>query len=316
MVDYDSPWKEALDFFFADFLQLLFPEAHADIDWGRPCESLDKELQQIAPEAEIGRRYVDKLVKVWLKSGEEQWVLVHVEVQMTDESEFPWRMYVYNCRIFVMYNRRVASFAVLGDDNPNWRPQSYGYTLWGTEAGLRFPIVKLLDYAARRAELEQSDNPFATVVLAHLDTQDTRQRLGERKDRKFGLIKGIRKRGWSETQVRQLFKLIDWLMELPEPLVRDFWTELKQYEEKEHMPFITTPERFGRIEGRAEAFAESIETILDVRFPAASSQLMSQIRQIDDHEQLKNILRAAATVANPDELRALWANGSIRQHNS
>ena len=29
---------------------------------------------------------------------------------------------------------------------------------------------------------------------------------------------------------------------------------------------------------------------------------MSQIRQIDDHEQLKNILRAAATVANPDEL--------------
>ena len=65
------------------FLQLFFPEAHADIDWDRPCESLDKELQQIAPEAEIGRRYVDKLVKVWLKSGEEQWVLIHVEVQMS-----------------------------------------------------------------------------------------------------------------------------------------------------------------------------------------------------------------------------------------
>src|SRR5664279_5721538 len=149
MADYDSPWKDALDLFFEAFLQLFFPEAHADIDWDRPFESLDKELQKIAPEAEIGRRYVDKLVKVWLKSGEEQWVLIHVEVQMTDEAEFPWRMYVYNCRIFVMYNRRVASFAVLGDDNPNWRPQSYGYTLWGTEVGLRFPIVKLLDYAAR-----------------------------------------------------------------------------------------------------------------------------------------------------------------------
>ena len=150
MADYDSPWKEALDFFFKAFLELFFPEAHADIDWGRPCESLDKELQQIAPEAEIGRRYVDKLVKVWLKSGEEQWVLIHVEVQMTDEAEFPWRMYVYNCRIFVKYNKEVASFAVLGDDNPRWRPQSYSYHRWGVEAGLRFPIVKLLDYAARR----------------------------------------------------------------------------------------------------------------------------------------------------------------------
>ncbi len=108
MADYDSPWKEALDFFFEAFLELFFPQAHADIDWGRLYESLDKELQQIAPDAEIGRRYVDKLVKVWLKSGEEQWVLIHIEVQMTDEADFPWRMYVYNCRIFVMYNKRVA----------------------------------------------------------------------------------------------------------------------------------------------------------------------------------------------------------------
>jgi len=69
MADYDSPWKEALDLFFEAFSQLFFPEAHADIDWGRPYESLDKELQQIAPEAEIGRRYVDKLVKVWQERG-------------------------------------------------------------------------------------------------------------------------------------------------------------------------------------------------------------------------------------------------------
>ena len=35
---------------------------------------------------------------------------------------------------------------------------------------------------------------------------------------------------------------------------------------------------------------------------------MSEIAQVHDHEQLKKILRAAATVANPDELRKLWAN--------
>ena len=306
MTDYDSPWKEALDAFFELFLELFLPAAHADIDWGRQWESLDKELQQVAPEAEIGRRYVDKLVKVWLKSGAEQWVLIHVEVQMSPDDKFPWRMYVYNYRIFDKYNREVASFAVLGDDKSHWRPNSYGYRRWGVEAGLRFPVVKLLDYAARRPELEESRNPFAMVVLAHLDAQETRQDLGARKDRKFGLVKRLRRRGWSETQVRQLFKLIDWLMELPKPMADEFWIEIQTDEEKEHMPFITTPERYGRIEGRTEAFTESIETILEVRFPAASSQLMSEIRQIHDDQQLKNILRAAANAVDPEELRKLW----------
>ena len=92
-------------------------------------ESLDKELQQLDPDSETGRRYVDKLVKVWLKNGEEQWVLIHVEVQMSDETEFPLRMYIYNYRVFDKYNRReVASFAVLGDDNPHWRPDRVSFT--------------------------------------------------------------------------------------------------------------------------------------------------------------------------------------------
>ncbi len=117
----------------------------------------------------------------------------------------------------------MASFAVLGDDNPDWRPNSFGYRRWGVEVGFRFPMVKLLDFAARRSELEESSNPFATVVLAHLDTQQTRQDQSERKERKLRLIKRLRQRGWSETQVRQLFKLIDWLMELPEPLASEFW---------------------------------------------------------------------------------------------
>jgi len=310
MPDYDSPWKDALDFFFEAFLELFFPEAHADIDWSRECESLDKELQQIAPEAEIGRRYVDKLVKVWLKSGEEQWVLVHIEVQMSEDRKFPWRMYVYNCRLFDKYNREVASFAVLGDDNPDWRPQSYGYRRWGVEAGLRFPIVKLLDCAARRSELEESSNPFATVILAHLDTQETRQDPGERKNRKFRLIKRLRERGWSEKQVRQLFHLIDWLVELPEPQADEFWKELKQYEEKEHVPFTSTPERYGRAEGRyegqIEARIEDIATILELRFQEAGTQFMPEIRLIKDEEQLQRIFRAAATAASPEELRKLW----------
>jgi hypothetical protein len=120
--DYDSPWKEALDRYFEVFLALLFPHIHRLIDWSRGYESLDKEFQQVVREAEVGRRYVDKLVKVWTLDGVECWVLIHVEIQTTREAEFPRRMYVYNYRVFDRYNRAVASLAVLADDDPDWRP--------------------------------------------------------------------------------------------------------------------------------------------------------------------------------------------------
>lgn len=320
MSDFDSPWKEALDVFFQSFLELFFPRAHADIDWGRVWESLDKELQQIEPGAEIGRRYVDKLLKVWLKSGGEQWVLVHVEVQMDQDGKFIWRMYVYNYRIFDKYNKKVASFAVLGDDDPDWRPQGYSYELWGTEAGLRFPIVKLLDYAGRRAELEQSSNPFATVVLAHLDTQETRRDQGERKDRKFRLVKGLLERGWDARRARQLFRLIDWMMELPSELKIQYREEIARYTKEKHMPFISTFEEIGfengmqrglsqgLSQGLSKAHLDGIEALLEVRFGAAGTRLMPEIRQISDDAQLEKILHAAKTVAAPEDLRRLWAN--------
>ena len=303
MIDYDSPWKEALDVFLDAFLELFIPRAHAEIDWSRQCESLDKELQKITPDAEGGRRYVDKLVKVWLKSGEEQWVLVHIEVQASEDPKFAWRMYIYNCRLFDKYNREVASIAVLGDDNPRWRPDRFGYHRWGVHAALQFPVVKLLDYAAKRRQLEESANPFATVVLAHLDTLETRQDHGERKERKFRLIKGLFERGWSEKRIRQLFRLIDWMMALPKPLEHAFWDQVKQFKEEKHMPFITTPERYGRAEGRSEG----IEVALRLKFGASALRLMPEIRAIEDLDKLETILHAIETAASPEDLRRIWA---------
>jgi hypothetical protein len=107
--DYDSPWKEALDLYFQAFLAFFFPAIHRDIDWARGIESLDKELQQIAPKAVRGRLYVDKLVKVWRTNGQEAWVLIHVEVQTRRDVTFTWRLFVYNNRIFDRYNHKVVS---------------------------------------------------------------------------------------------------------------------------------------------------------------------------------------------------------------
>src|SRR5262245_45994930 len=103
--DFDSPWKEALEHFLAPFLAFFFADVHADIDWSKGYESLDKELHQIARAAGSQKALADKLFKVWLLKGRETWLLIHVEVQGEPEEEFPLRMFRYNLRAFDRYNR-------------------------------------------------------------------------------------------------------------------------------------------------------------------------------------------------------------------
>ncbi|MBC1281252.1 hypothetical protein GNF10_36380, partial [Nostoc sp. UCD121] len=79
--EYDSPWKQMLQLYFEDFMQFFFPQAHAQIDWSRGFEFLDQELQQVVRDAELGKRLIDKLVKIYRIGGEESWLLIHIEIQ-------------------------------------------------------------------------------------------------------------------------------------------------------------------------------------------------------------------------------------------
>jgi hypothetical protein len=319
--DYDSPWKEALDRYFERCLAFFFPLAHAEIDWSRGYEMLDKELQGIVRQAKQGRRTVDKLVKVWLKSGEEKWLLIHVEVQSWKESDFPKRMYVYNYRIFDRYDREVISLAILADDDPAWRPSRYGYGRWGFHTSVEFPIIKLLDYAAQWPALEADPNPFALVVLAHLKTLETRRSPAERQTWKVRLVKSLFDRGMDPEEVRQLFRFIDWVMELPEARDRLFWQEITTYQQEKAMPFVTIAERVGRekglaegrekglVEGLEKGLLEGIEVCLKQKFGAEGLELMPELRGLHDHKRLRAVLEAISAAASPSELRRVWTRG-------
>jgi hypothetical protein len=98
--DFDGAWKYALEQYFAPFLALFFPEAHAAINWGQEIAFRDTELQQIAPEDQEGKQRVDKLVQVWRRDGTPAWVFVHVEVQSQRDPDFAARMFRYHARLY------------------------------------------------------------------------------------------------------------------------------------------------------------------------------------------------------------------------
>jgi len=166
--DFDTPWKEILEQYFKQFMAFFFPQAHEKIDWSKNYEFLDKELQKIVRDAELGRRLVDKLIKIWTKDNLEKWILIHIEVQGKKELDFEERMYVYNYRIFDKYKRKTASCVILTDEKNEWRPKMFGYNLFGSEIKFSFPVVKLIDYRSKMNELQKDPNPFAIVVMAHL----------------------------------------------------------------------------------------------------------------------------------------------------
>ena len=146
LADYDAPWKQAIERFFPDFMRFFFPDIYDDINWNKAYEFMDKDLEKITRDAEIGRRYADKLVKVWLKNGQLAWVLIHIEVQATRETNFSERIYVYRHRIWEKYKVDVASLVILCDEEQNYRPNQYEKEIWGCELKFKFPMVKLIDF--------------------------------------------------------------------------------------------------------------------------------------------------------------------------
>ena len=322
--EFDSPWKDILERYFEEFMLFFLPEAHGEIDWTIPCEFLDKELQQVVRDAELGRRLADKLVKIWRKNGEEAWVLIHVEVQSQDESGFAQRMFVYHYRIYDRYKRTVVSLAVLGDDRRDWKPSQFGYQLWGTKIDFNFPVVKLLDYQQEWSELEASRNPFATVVMAHLKAEETRDSRSERKKWKLALIRRLYSQGYPQLDVINLFQFIDWVMSLPAELEQEFWQELQKIEEERRMPYITSVERIGIEKGRQEGRQEGREAgresgikegllkgiVLGLRlkFGAEGLELLPEISSIEDANLLEAILSGLETVQTVEELRQIYQN--------
>jgi len=214
-------------------------------------------------------------------------------------------MFVYHYRLFDRYNRAVVSLAVLADDKPGWRPERFGYELWNCGVAFWFASVKLLDWAKDEAALEASDNPIAAVVLAHLKAQATATDAEARRYWKFRLVKGLYLRGWSADDVRELFRLVDWLMELPPDLEKQLRRDLSAIEEDSRMPYVTSWERMGAERGRAEGLREAIEVTLRHKFPRAGRQLLPEIRLLSDPKKLRALQRAIVKATSIDDVRRL-----------
>jgi hypothetical protein len=308
--DYDTPWKAALERYFEQFLALFLPAVHAEIDWGQGCTFLDKELRKLVPEGDAGPGVVDVLVRVTLRSGDRVAVSIHVEVQRSKQAGFGRRMLRYNLRIFDRFDAdEVVSVAVLGDEDPAWRPSSFDYGRWGSRMRLEYLTVKLIDWEdpGRWRQLQDSSNPFAIVVMAHLKTLRTGRSSQERLDSKVSLVRALVAGGHPQDDVHALLGVVDWFMALEDGLQDRFEEEVAVIEEETKGPLLTSWERRGLQQGLEQGLVNMrglVARILENRFGAAPEGVIARLREITELSALNDLAVEAAGVASLEQFMA------------
>jgi len=178
-------------------------------------------------------------------------------------------MYVYHYHIFDQFAYPdVVSLAILADDDPNWRPNSFAYANVGSSLEFKFSTIKLLDF--QESVLEQSDNPFALVVLAHLRALKTRGKPQLLMREKIALIRALRERRYHGEQVIHLYKVVDYMITLSERIEQLVDKIVREFEAESEWP-LTSLEELAIKRGAAQGLEQGLEQGLQQGAPTGTS---------------------------------------------
>lgn len=103
-------------------------------------------------------------------------------------------------------------------------------------------------------------------------------------------------------QVRELFRLIDWMMHLRGDLEERFKHELDDLEESLQMPYVTSVERIAKAEAAIETRQQTLIRQLRRRFGKLPARVTRAIDATTATEQLDEWLDRLVTANTLDEL--------------
>lgn len=293
------------------------PDIWVTIDWSIPPDNLETELQKIIGDAALGTTTADRLFKLKERdSGESIFLLLHVEVQAQVDQRLPERMYLYHNRIIELYGQHPISVAILADNSPYWRPTQYEWAKAGCRVIHQFNAIKLWDWHNRIDELLNSENIIGLAVVAHLQSHLTVDDINERYRWKRRLLELIDERGLAIIQVYLLNKLVDWFVNLPELLERQFSQETLQIRQEKNMARVSNYERYiesligdkivqeTTIRVQQQTTINLVTAQLNEKFGQAGAIFAAELKDSLDEALLDRVIKAIVSVKSLDELKA------------
>lgn len=266
---HDNAWKEIInEKYLSPFLEFYFPEFHQDIDFSKGVKFLNTELPQLEPDDQIGDKRADVLVEVYLKDGTVEWYLIHIEVQSYVDKNFSRRLYLYNSRIFNKYAKPVITLALITEDSEWFRPAEYKVAHRSFELSFKFPVIKIIDYKDRTAELEKSMNPFAIATFAYLRLIESKDDIEKKYRWKKSLIGDLYQKGFAREDIIALFRFIDWIIRMPADMEQNFREEIRKIKTEGGITVdetLHTIESLTRQREREEMAAKMLDKGMDIK---------------------------------------------------
>jgi hypothetical protein len=210
--DADNLYKTVLKRYFWDGLKLFLPELHEAADKNVAPVALDKELQKVAYDLEGGADRVDILMSIRLKSGGDEILLCHVEVQGEGGDSLPLRMYRYKEAIHLMSGKEPVGIAVVTDPRPKGEKTAYMSDIFGVKATYEYKNFFVLN--TPNELLTAEDNRIGLILYAAKCAYKSRKN----ESKKFRYLRHIsnmwNERGWEADEKRDILEAVEYLINL------------------------------------------------------------------------------------------------------
>ncbi len=317
MQTYDKLWKGIIEDLFEHFLEMFFPDLFKKIDFSKGFEFLDQELSQLFPDAEEGNRTVDKLAKVYLKTGKEEWILSHIEVQGYKELIFPKRMFTIFYRILDRFDKEVTALAIFTDKQKDFKPDRYKHSFYKTKILYQYRTYKVIEQD--REVLLQSNNPFALVILAtKIAIEKKKTDDEELMSIKWELARLLFERNYDKKVISSVFRFINFYIRFEKRENYSIFAKQiksKFQNQRNNMGIVEILYEDARVEGRQEGLTEgrqegrqeghseglylkTQQVVLSIltKFPDWTNEVIADLAQtdIDFVEKMRNELNTAA----------------------
>lgn len=231
------------------------PALYNDADFSVPPGFLSKELrdtiQRPVAEEHNAPLFVDELIKIRLKNGHSEWILLHIEIQGSGGDDISFRMMLYCSLIFAHHRKMPVGLAILTKPRPKGEIiGTYTTEQYGASISYNYNCFEV--YNQDDNALLQSDNPFVLIFLA---TKNTISLSGKSKEEKkfsylIQLTKLLASKGWNIEDRRDIFNFIVRSVNLKDAALRqNFVKEIQDFQRGENMRTLSFVEEYFRDEG-------------------------------------------------------------------
>ncbi|HLK56051.1 MAG TPA: DUF4351 domain-containing protein [Chthonomonadaceae bacterium] len=301
-IPHDQLFKDLLQAFFREFMELFFPEVAIRLDFTR-VTFIDKETFTDVPTG--AQRRADLVAQVYTLEGQPEIILTHIEVESDRTGDFPPRMSEYY--MMLRLRRRLPVYPIVVYLSPG----AGGITTERYEERVFDQLINLLIYqAVGLPDLQADDylalaNPLGPALSALMKAS----RLGK-VAQKYQSLRAIAKSQINDARKALLTNIVETYLKLSPQQNAEFQQLVTDPESKEVLEMISVYEQRGIEKGIEQGIEQGIvrgkrETLLRqlrLKFGDLPEGLQARIEALSDPDELDLLSDRIITAQNLEEV--------------